>query len=84
MEYKPPLDNRIIKKYRFLYCSQDTDGSWLCNRCKEKDRCETPLSNFQSTSTKLITISNDIPKIFDTWILCKNLSTSSVRIEKEM
>ena len=75
MEYKPPLDNhQSTKKYRFLYCSQDSDDKWICKRCKDIESCELPLLNQQSQKTYLLKVNNDIPQFMDKVILYQKLN----------
>ena len=74
MEYKPPLNNhQSTKKYRFLYCSQDSDDQWICKRCKDIESCESPLLNQQAQKTHLIQVNNDIPEFIDKIILFQKL-----------
>lgn len=77
MEYKPPFENKtnhFNKKYRFLYCSQDSDEKWICKRCNDTETCELPLLNQQSQKTELIKINDHLPYFLDQIILYQKLS----------
>jgi hypothetical protein len=76
MEYKPPLENKFIKRNRFFYCSLDADQQWICKKCEQKEECEPPLLNGQSQKTQWIELSNNIPLFLDQLILFQKLSSS--------
>jgi hypothetical protein len=76
MEYKPPFENKFTKKYRFLYCSLDSDQKWICKRCTQKEQCDPPLLNGQSQKTEWIELSNTLPLFMDQLIVYQKLSSS--------